>query len=64
VAERPGRAGEAFNIARKHMHDNGQPDVVLEIIARRIMEIVRNGEREPAHIAEKALADIGLQRTR
>jgi hypothetical protein len=25
--------GEAFNIARKHMHDNGQPDVVLEIIA-------------------------------
>jgi hypothetical protein len=55
--------GEAFDIARKNMHDNGQPDVVLEIIAKRIIEIARNGERDPARIAEQALAAIGLQRT-
>jgi hypothetical protein len=55
--------GEAFDIARKNMHDNGQPQVVLEILAKRIIEIARTGERDPARVAEQALADVGLQRT-
>jgi hypothetical protein len=53
--------GDAFDIARRDMHDNGQPDMVLEIIAKRVIEITRSGERDPRHIAKLALAAIGLQ---
>jgi hypothetical protein len=53
--------GEAFDIARKNMHDSGQPKMVLEIIAKRIIAIMSNGERNPARIAELALAAIGLE---
>ena len=53
--------GDAFDIARKNMHDYGQPPLVLEIVAKRIVEIARGGERDPARIAELALAASGLQ---
>lgn len=62
-AEMTGIMGHAFDIARRDMHDRGQPDVVLEVLAKAIIEIARNGERDPAHMAEQALGKVGLRRT-
>ena len=52
---------EAFDILRQSMHDNGQPELVLEIIAKRIIEIAQSGERDPAQIANRALTAIGVR---
>jgi hypothetical protein len=54
---------EAFDKARKLLHDRGQPDVVLEVIARRIIEITRGGERNPDVMCKQALATFGIDRT-
>jgi hypothetical protein len=55
--------GEAFDRARKQLHDRGQPDVVQEIIARRIIDIARTGERDPDTMCKRALAAFGIDRT-
>jgi hypothetical protein len=47
--------GEAFDAARKKLHDTGQPAIVYEVIAKRILAAARKGERD----AER-LRDIGL----
>jgi len=44
------------------LHDKGQPSLVQEVIARRIVEIAKAGERDPNKICERVLADLGLQR--
>jgi hypothetical protein len=38
--------GEAFDAACKALHDRGQPTVVYEVMARRILAAARNGERD------------------
>ena len=52
----------AYGKACKMLHDKGQPAVVQEIIAGRIVEIVRAGERDPDRISERVLSDLGLLR--
>jgi hypothetical protein len=47
--------GEAFDAARKELHDTKQPAIVYEVIAKRILAAARKGERD----AER-LRDIGL----
>ena len=37
--------GEAFDAACKGLQDGGQPDLVREIIAKRIIEAAQKGER-------------------
>ena len=37
--------GEAYDAARKALHDKGQPPIVEEIIAQRIVEVATTGER-------------------
>jgi hypothetical protein len=61
-AELTGIMGSAFDIVRREMHDRGQPDVVLEVLAKAIIEIARNGERDAARIAERALEKVGVRR--
>ena len=39
--------GEAFDAARKDLHDTGQPDLVYEVVATRIIEAANLGERDP-----------------
>jgi hypothetical protein len=46
---------EAFNAAYKALDDMGQPKIVLEIIAQRIIEAAKRGERDPARLVEAAL---------
>ena len=56
--------GEAFERACQSLHDMGQPDVVKEIIAKRIVEVAKTGERDPVQLCERALAALGTQAPR
>jgi len=53
--------GEAYDKARKMLHDRGQPHVVQEIIAKRIIDIAATGERDPDELARRALQAVGLK---
>jgi len=53
--------GEAFERACKALHDMGQPDIVKEIIAKRIIETAKTGEHDPARLCERALAALGIK---
>jgi hypothetical protein len=55
--------GEAFDKARKLLHDRGQPAMVQEIIAKRIIDIARTGERDPEKMCKQALAAFGIERS-
>jgi hypothetical protein len=45
----------AFNAACKALGDTGQPKIVLEIIAQRIVEAASRGERNPVRLVKAAL---------
>jgi hypothetical protein len=47
--------GEAFDAALEALDDLGQPKIVREVIAQRIIEAARRGERDPARLVEAAL---------
>jgi hypothetical protein len=47
--------GEAFDAACKALHDRGQPTVVYEVIARRIIAAARKGERDVWRLRSAAL---------
>jgi len=49
---------EAFDAACKELHDSGQPEIVREVIAERIIELAATGELNPARLREAAL--VGL----
>ena len=48
---------EAFEAACKDLQDTGQPKVVLEVIAERIIAAARIGERDPVRLRAAALAE-------
>ena len=54
--------GEAFDAACKGLHDTGQPTVVREIIAKRIIEAAKKGERDPVRLRNSGLAALGYDR--
>ena len=47
---------EAFEAALKELQDTGQPEVVREAIALRIIAAARFGERDPVRLREAALS--------
>ena len=49
---------EAFEAALKELDDTGQPKLVLEIIAERIIAAARIGERDPVRLRAAALAGL------
>jgi hypothetical protein len=51
--------GEAYDKARAMLHDSGQPLVVQEVIAKRIIDIATTGERDPDELARRALYELG-----
>jgi hypothetical protein len=51
--------GEAFDAACKDLNDTGQPSIVYEVIAKRIIEVARSGERDPEKLRERALTAFG-----
>ena len=46
---------EAFDAACKALDDTGQPQIVREVIAQRIIEAASHGERDPVRLREAAL---------
>lgn len=52
--------GDAFDDASKELHDVGQPAVVLELIAKRIIDAAKNGERDRLRLRNAGLAALGL----
>jgi hypothetical protein len=52
--------GDAFDAACKDLNGSGQPEIVREIIAKRILAAARNGERDPHRLCAKALDALGM----
>jgi hypothetical protein len=53
--------GAAFEKCMRELHDSGQPPIVREIVAKRIIEVARQGVRDPNLLAERALAALGIR---
>jgi hypothetical protein len=54
--------GEAFDAACKDLHDTGQPIIVQEVMAKRIIKAAMKGERDPARLRPAGLAALGYDR--
>jgi hypothetical protein len=52
--------GEAFDSACQQLHDRGQPEIVYEVIAKRIIDAAKSGERDPIQLRKIGLAAFGL----
>ena len=53
--------GEAFDAARAALYDQGQPEIVYGIIAKRIIEAAQKGERDPIRLRDAGLAALGYK---
>ncbi len=53
---------EAFDAACRELHDTGQPHVVREVLAQRIIAAASNGERDPERLLEAALRGLAIKR--
>jgi hypothetical protein len=56
--------GEAFDAACKELNDTGQPVIVQEVMARRIIAAARRGERDVVRLRDVALAALRQPRRR
>ena len=52
---------DAFDRACKSLDETPQPDLVLEVVASRIIRIARAGKRDPRKLCEEALKGIGIE---
>ena len=48
--------------AYQSLHDAGQPNIVKEVIAKRIISLARNGERDPDRLCDETLKTLGPQK--
>ena len=53
--------GEAFDRACKTLRNSGRAFVVRELIAKRIVDVAKNGERDPARLYRQALIPFGIE---
>lgn len=51
---------DAYDRAIAQLHDRGQPDIVREVIARRIIELAGRGKRDAMALCDAALTAIGI----
>jgi hypothetical protein len=51
----------AFDKTCQSLHDAGQPDIIKEIIAKRIISLARDGERDPDRLCEETLKALGFR---
>lgn len=52
---------DAFRRACRSLHDTGQPEIVQEVLAKRIIYFAKAGELDPRELCEKALKALGLE---
>ena len=50
---------DAYDRALRSLYDSGQPDLVNEIIAKRIISLAQQGERDPGKLCSGALSALG-----
>jgi hypothetical protein len=55
-----GVMGEAFDSACKELHDTGQPPIVYEVIARRIIDAAQAGECDLVRLRNAGLTALGF----
>ena len=55
--------GEAFDKACKSLRSFGTACTVREIIAKRIITVATNGDRDPARLRDQALLALGIEET-
>lgn len=53
--------GEAFDRACKSLRNFGFACTVREIIAKRIIDAAKNGERDPTRLHQQALVPFGIE---
>jgi hypothetical protein len=53
--------GRAYDLATRSLFDTGQPQVVQEVIAKRIVGFAESGERDPRRLAILALRSLGIE---
>jgi len=53
--------GEAFDRACKSLRNSGSLDAVHGILAKRIVDAAKYGERNPARLLEQALVPFGIE---
>src|SRR5665213_3353487 len=53
--------GEAFDRGCKSLQYSGSTSTVREIIAKRIVDAAKNGERDPGRLHEQALVPFGIE---
>jgi hypothetical protein len=61
-AETTKAMGEAYDAACDELGDCSPPLLVKEVIAKRIIDAVEQGERDPERLIAKALDALGLHR--
>lgn len=54
--------GQAFDDACRQLHDKGQPQIVYEIIAARIIEAAKSGERDVNKLSSAGISALGPRR--
>jgi hypothetical protein len=54
--------GEAFDAARASLDGQNQPELFYEIIAARIVEAARKGERDPIRLRDIGLEALGYKK--
>jgi hypothetical protein len=52
--------GRAFDLGCKELNDAGQPDVVHEVMIKRIIAAARRGERNVKRLQDAGLSDLRL----
>jgi hypothetical protein len=55
--------GAAFDKACQSLHDAGQPNIVKEAIAKRIISLARKCERDPDRLCDETLKTLGYRRS-
>ena len=53
--------GRSIRTACKEVHDKGQPAIVYEVIVKRIVDAVKNCERDPVQLRNVGLAGLGYE---
>jgi len=52
---------DAYYEACRLLHDSGQPIIVRQLLARRVIELVVAGETRSFEIANRALCTLGIE---
>jgi hypothetical protein len=53
------RLGRAFDRAMASLHDRGQPNIVREVVAIRLLDLAAKGERDIDRLCAGAVVHIG-----